>query len=73
MPNTLSHHLEKVRSLSPWKKSAESSDLSKEDHVAFVSLMDGGTGGERKRILWCEASSRWPACFSSTQEFTHCV
>lgn len=47
MPNTLSHHLEKVRCLSPWKKSAESSDLSK----ASVSLMEGSAGVGRKLIL----------------------
>lgn len=69
MPNTLSHYLEKVRPLSPWKKSAKSSDLGK----ALVSLMEESAGVGRKLILQGEASSRWPACFSSTQEFTHCV
>lgn len=41
MPDTLSHHLEKVSSLSLWKKPAESSELSKEDHVAGFCFLDG--------------------------------
>lgn len=69
MPNTLSHHLEKVRSPSPGKKSVKSSDLSK----AFVSTMEDSASVGRKLILQWEASSKWSACFSSTKEFKHCV
>lgn len=69
MPNTLSHHLEKVRSPSPGKKSVKSSDLSK----AFVSTMEDGASVGRKLILQWEVSSKWSACFSSTKESTHCV